>query len=285
MTHVRLPARQLPLCAAWLLALAVPAVQAAAKQMPKVPAGPTATLTASSALGEASITLDGAGAFTQALVFTSSDGLTHDLSYRSAVYFNGTQYGVERVKQPSAQKAVSSFYAEGLLVHLVQQLAPAAVSGSYLLDQDYHLSNPGTEPLTVNLVRYNDSDMLDAATSAFLGDWAYQPSRSRFNYIVSDPAPSTTTLTQFIGVKLSGAGVPKLRVVRWCCGDISDILPEQNGTVPDDADLDGVSDISGDLAITAQAPITVPAGGSVTLSVQTLFGRGSLNGLTALPSR
>lgn len=276
----------LPLCLSLLgTSTTLLAAGAPVKERLKAPTGPTAVLSATSSMGTATVTVDGAGAFQDALVYTNADGLTADLSWRSALFIDGTQIEANDVKQKSTQKAVSSFALGSLQVKLVQQLLPAALAGGYVLDQQYKLSNPGTEPVTLNLLRYNDSDMYDLPTNTFLGDFGYQPQGGSYNYIVSDVAPTPASLTQYIGVKFSGGDVATRRAVRVCCSNYTDISPEENNTVPNDADQDGISDTGMDMAIAAQAPVTVPPGGSVTVKMKTVLGRSALSGLADLPAR
>ncbi|MBQ0959684.1 hypothetical protein KAK06_12070 [Ideonella sp. 4Y11] len=267
--------RHLPLCAALLAALATPLLQAAPKAQPMVLNGPTAVLSQSSPSGTAQVTVDGAGSFMEALVYTTADDDTYDMSYKSGMYFDGALYGVESVKQSQGNKAKSSYVVGSLQVDLKQALTLGAVAGSYQLKQVYTLTNPGTEPVSVNLMRYNDSDV---------GDYGYQPAGGRFSYVVSTATPSPESLTRYVGIQLTG-GANTMRVVRYCCDNLNDITPEENNTVADDLDGDGVSEASWDKAINNQTTVVVPAGGSAKVHTVTLFGRSALGSLSALPAR
>lgn len=267
--------RRLPLCVALLTALATPLLQAAPKAPAQALNGPTAVLSQSSPSGTAQVTVDGAGNFTDALVYTIADDLTSDLSYRSGLYFDGVLYGVDSVKQSQGNKAKSQYVVGSLQVDLKQELTLGAVAGSYQLKQVYTLTNPGTEPVSVNLMRYNDSDP---------GDYGYQPPGGRFSYILSTATPSPESLTRYIGIQLTG-GSKTMRVVRYCCDNLADITPEENNTVAGDLDGDGISDDQWDKAINNQTTVTVPAGGAVKVHTVTLFGRSALGSLSALPAR
>jgi len=275
MSRIQSITHQLPLCAALLAALATPALQAAPKALAKALSGPTAVLSQSSPSGTAQVTVDGAGNFTEALVYAIADGVTYDMSYSSSLYFDGVRYVIQDVTQSSGSKAKSSFMVGSLQVDLKQSLSVGDLAGSYQLTQVYTLANPGTEPVSVNLMRYNDSD---------LGDFGYQPPGGRLSYILSNNAPLPGAITGYVGVKLTG-GANTMRVVRFCCENVSDITAEENNTVPYDADGDGLSDSGTDMAINNQTSVVVPAGGSVKVKSTTLFGRSALNGLSALPAR
>ncbi|MBN8488458.1 MAG: hypothetical protein J0M20_12150 [Burkholderiales bacterium] len=274
---LRRHAALLPLCLGLLgTSPALLAAHAAAhKDLPRPPSGPTAVLSQSSPSGTAQVTVDGAGNFAEALVYTVADDLTVDMSYSSSLYFDGVGHGVDSVKQSQSNKARSSFTVGPLQVDLKQVLTVGELAGSYALTQVYTLANPGTEPVSVGLMRYNDSD---------LGDYGYQPPKGRFSYIVSNVTPSPEFLTGYVGVKLTG-GSKTTRVVRHCCNNISDITPEENNTVADDLDGDGVSDDAWDKAINNQTTVLVPAGGSVKVHTVTVFGRSALDALASLPAR
>jgi hypothetical protein len=274
----------LPLCLS-LLGGSTALYAAGAKDAPSAPVGPTATLTATSDAGSASITVDGGGSFMDAFVSSAADGLSVDVSFRSNLFFDGATYSPENVTQKGSAKATSSYTIGSLEVALLQKLSAGPIPGSYLLEQIYRLSNPGTEPVTTNVVRYNDSDMYDPVTNQFIGDSGYQPAAGKYSYIVSNTAPAPAMMTHYIGVQMAGGDTATRRAVRFCCSNIDDILPAENNTVPNDDNGDGISDFVADMAIANQAPVTVPAGGTTKLKVTTLFGRSALTGLTALPAR
>lgn len=285
MARIQSITRQLPLCAVLLGALASPALQAADKGLAPAASGPTATLTATSDAGSASVTVNGGGSFMDAFVTSAADGLSVDVAYRSNLFFDSATYSPENVTQKGNAKASSSYMIGSLEVALVQKLSAGPIPGSYLLEQSYRLSNPGTEPVTMNVVRYNDSDMIDPVTNQFFGDSGYQPSAGKYSYIVSNTAPTSAVMTHYIGIQMAGGDTATRRAVRLCCSNIDDILPAENNTVPNDDNGDGISDSVSDMAIANQAPVTVPAGGTKKLKVTTLFGRSALNGLSALPAR
>lgn len=266
---------RLPLCAALLAALATPLSHAGTKPIVRADLGPVAYLTQTSPTGSATVRVDGGGNFTEAFVYTSADETNIDMSYESSLYFDGANYFPAEVDQTADNKAKSRFTAGSLEVDLKQDLATGSIPGSYILTQKYRLSNPGTEPVSVNVGRYNDSD---------IGDYGYQPPSGRFNYIVSNAMPSGDTITGYVGVKLVRGSEVK-RVVRICCRNTGDILPEEQNTVPNDVDLDGISDSSADMAIYSQESVTVPAGGVVNVKTVTYFGRSAINSLSALPAR
>ena len=180
-----------------------------------------------------------------------------------------------------ATSAKSRYSTAGLDVELKQTLSAGPLTDSYLLNQRYTLSNPGTEAITVPVSRYQDSDLVTAAWE--WTDAGYMPAKGKWTYLLSELSPQSSTVTNYVGISLSG-GTEGRRVVRDCCGQ-TEVTAEENGLVSGDADGDGTSDYGNDRAMTQQRLVTVPAGQRVTITAQTLFGHTALSSRADLPTK
>lgn len=262
-------------------ALAAPAVAAKPDTRPAL-LGPTVELSLARADGSSVvIPVDGGGGYRDALYSVEGIGLVQDFSFDSKVLINLGEGESSDITLTGSTRADSSFSLEGLNVRLTQVLSEGPLPGSFLLTQTYQIHNPSPTTATVNLYRYQDSDLHTPVWEA-----GYIPRNSRYAYLVSDIAPDASRSTHYIGVSAYGGGrLTEQRVAVQQCCESYEVPPELNRTVADDANGDGLSDGLSDRAISRRATLPLAAGASTTVMTQTLMGRTAINSLSELPRR
>jgi hypothetical protein len=242
--------------------------------------GPVVTLSLTRGDGTTlDVTVDGGGGFQSANYSTAAGGFLQDFSYDSLVMVNLVEGESSNISLISPTRAESSFSTQGLDVRLNQSLSEGTLAGSFLLTQTYRVTNPAAEPVTVNLYRYQDTDLAG-------GDGGYIAPGSRYAYLVNNLAPDSSSFTSYIGVAAyTGQPMSEQRVAVQVCCRAYEVDPEFDRTVTDDADADGLSDALGDRTISRRAALTLAAGASATVTTKTLMGRTALNSLRELPRR
>lgn len=242
--------------------------------------GPTVTLSLTRADGYSmNVTVDGGGGFRDALMYAPA-GYVGDFSFDSHVMVNLVEAEATDIRQTGQASADSRFSNEGLDIRLRQSLTEGPLPGSFLLIQSYRITNPAPVATTVNLYRYQDSDLRPALEGGYI-----RPG-SRYAYLVGNLAPTPDVLTEYVGMAVSSREpVSAQRVmVNFCCEQF-EVPPELDRTVSEDFDSDGRADDYDDNAISRRATLSLQPGQSTVITTKTLMGATALRSLEQLPTR
>lgn len=250
------------------------------KTLAAVPADTAAVLSMNRENTRLEVTVTSNGTFTPASLYDAEGNYLTNLTFRSNVLFDLALPETLDFQKIGERSLKSRFTASGLDVLLKQTLEAGPLTDSYQLTQRFELSNPGTEPITVLVTRYQDSDL---ASASQWNDAGYMPAKGRWTYLLSELSPNAAVTTNYVGVALAG-GTELRRVVRPCCGTY-EIPQEENRVVHGDDDGDGSSDWGADRAMTQQRRVTVPAGGRVMVTAETLLGHTAIASRAALPTK
>jgi Ca2+-binding RTX toxin-like protein len=162
----------------------------------------------------------------------------------------------------------------GLAIRVTQSLSPVDASTS-ALTQTYQLTNVGSEPLTLRLVRHVDGDL---AYDGSVSDRAGAASDgSRLFVFDADETPASPNSLLAVTGSLGGDATPEHWTARaYPYGSTipgnGGIPPAHSGVVENDGDGDGVSDVGFDASTSQQWATVLPSGGSTTFTTATRFG-------------
>lgn len=242
----------------------------------------TVTIGVEDAYGQLRIDVDHGGNYQTAILTTAADGSQRDMAFSSRLGFDHQLPTTGGFDSVDASSASSHFSVDGVDVTLQQSLQPGHLPGSYLLTQQYTVSNPTKTAVTLVMSRYHDSDLRDDAGN--VQDIGYIPGPGAWNYLLSSGTPSAEQLTTYAGINSTG-GMMRRQVVRACC-TWAFIPANQHRLVEGDTDGDHLSDGPRDRTLTGQRHLVVPPDGtSATFVTKTLLGRSALSSLSQLPGQ
>lgn len=271
-----------------------------ASMMKRAAAGTVVTLTNGVGDGKVTIGVDGYGSFGTS---TPAGGAYYDPAgpresastvYESAVYFSpiggflstddigtGTSLPPVEIEQPDSQTAISTFTVGKYAFRLTQRVLATTGLGS-TLEQTYEITNNTRKKANVLLARHVDGDLYFEGD--FNNDFAGVSSDSKTLYEFDtgdDPASPTT----FLGITSEG-GVDAgstIQPYRYSDDIISAVgIPSTDiGLVSGDDDGNQVTDAGYDVTLTQQRRIQIASGATGVYVTKTIFGEGSISGVTA----
>lgn len=259
---------------------APPAARVQGKALPAAPADTASVIAMSKDNTRLEVTVNSNGYVSPAYLYDAAGDYLNNLTFSSYVMFDFVLPEATDFQKVGERTVKSRFTASGLDVQLKQTIEAGPLTDSYLMTQRFELSNPGSEAVTVLVTRYQDSDLI---SDVYWNDAGYMPAKGRWTYLLSELSPNAAVTTNYVGVALAG-GTEQRRVVRPCCGAY-EIPQAENRAVDGDDDGDGSSDWGNDRAMTQQRRVTVPAGGQVTVTAETLFGHTAIASRAALPTK